>query len=1109
MLDPLSTTAAEMIGTCVKLVSGQTYTFSMWIYGGDGSTPFYIQGVPTSTFPVPRNGNYCPTTATTLLTIPAAHCVNTSWTFRTYTFTSPGNYNAIIIGGVCSGTTTGINYINLDDVSLTANAPAGYASLSSNVTSVPCGGGNATLTFRLPGGCLGPYNVTYTVNGSPTTLTGINDGHTVSLPVSVSSTVVLTNVTNNDGCTFNPSGSVTITTSAGVNANAGSNFTTTCTNTTAALSGSASGGTAPYTYSWNNGIGATQNPTVNPASTTTYTLTVTDNAGCTDTDQSVVTVNKTPPSVSTNTNQTTTCTTPSATITGSATGGSSPYTYLWNNGAGTSSSATVNPSSNTTYTLTATGANGCSASSQVSVTVNKAVPTVSAGLDKTTTCTNPTAVLNGSASGGSTPYSYAWNNGAGTTQAPTVNPTSNTNYTLTVTGANGCSATDQAAVTVNKAAPTAEAGASSTTTCTTPTATLSGSATGGTTPYTYLWNNSAGTSPTSTVNPATTTVYTLTVTGANGCTDTDQATVTVDKTLPNANAGANINLDCATTSGTFTATGGGTYSWNTPAGTSTGSTVSVTDASATGNYTVTVTGANGCVDTDLAVLSIDQTLPVADAGTDQISNCATPTVTLNGTGSSGTGIIYAWTGPNVTGGGSTNTATADTPGIYTLTVTGSNGCTDSDQVTVNPDNNYPVADAGTDQVIDCNTSSVTLDGSGSDAGATITYTWSTTGGNITGGTTSNTTTSDLDGTYTLTVTNSGNGCSSSDAVIVTQDTVTPVVSLNSGTYVIDCNNPTATFDASLSTGAGNSFAWTTSDGNIVSGATTANPVVDIDGNYSLVITAANGCDNLSSATVVVSIDTISPTIAVQVPDTLTCLITSTTLDASTSQAGVTYDWTTLDGNILSGATTATPTVDTLGNYLLTITSSNGCTSSLITTVVNSPEVSTQIIANPILGEIPLDVDFSEISTGNGLTYFWEFGTGDTDSVATTSYTYNDIDTYQVYLTVIDQYGCVAIDSITIDAVEVSAVIIPNIFTPNGDGTNDIFKVTASSIKNLSAQIVNRWGQIVYEWDTAEGGWDGHSASGVPSTTGTYYYFISVEFLDGKIEEFKGPLMLEK
>jgi gliding motility-associated-like protein len=752
--------------------------------------------------------------------------------------------------------------------------------------------------------------------------------------------------------------------------------------------------------------------------------------------------------------------------------------------------------------LTITDQNGCTDTDVVTVTVNKASPSANAGPNRTTTCTAPTASLAGSGGG-----SYSWSNGAGTSATPTVNPATNTNYTLTVTSSNGCTDTDVTTVTVNETSPTANAGANFTTTCTTPTATLAGSGGGN-----YSWSNGAGTSATPTVNPGATANYTLTVTNpSNGCTDTDVTTVTVNKTAPTANAGANITLDCATTSGNFTATGGGTYSWSSPNGTSAVAGFSVSDTDTPGNYTVTVTAANGCTDTDVATLSIDQTNPVANAGADQTSSCAVPTVTLNGSSSTGAGITYAWTGTNVTGGANTSSATADAAGTYTLVVTGSNSCTDSDQVDVLPDLNVPTANAGTDQILDCNTTSVTLDGSTSDAGATITYAWTTGSGNITGTTATNTTTADLDGTYTITVTNTSNGCSSTDDVAVTQDTITPVSTITNSSYIIDCNNPTATFDASGSSGSGNSFNWTTSNGNIVSGGNTDSPTVDLDGTYSLSVTSANGCGNLNTTNVTVTMDTVSPTIQINIADTLTCNILQVTLDASGSQAGVTYNWTTVDGLISSGTTSSTPTVDSSGTYSLLITSSNGCTSTANTTVADSQVPEAHIVTNTTEGEVDLTVAFSDTSSGMGLTHYWDFGTDnmDFDTVSPTTYTYTDFQEYEVVLTVTDQYGCIATDTIIINALELSAIEVPNIFTPNGDGDNDLFNVKGGGIKNFQGNIMNRWGQIVYDWDSQYGGWDGRSVAGNEAAEGSYFYFITVDFNDGHSQEYTGHLMLKR
>jgi gliding motility-associated-like protein len=161
------------------------------------------------------------------------------------------------------------------------------------------------------------------------------------------------------------------------------------------------------------------------------------------------------------------------------------------------------------------------------------------------------------------------------------------------------------------------------------------------------------------------------------------------------------------------------------------------------------------------------------------------------------------------------------------------------------------------------------------------------------------------------------------------------------------------------------------------------------------------------------------------------------------------------------------------------------------------------------GEVDLSVVFSDTSSGLGLTYFWEIGNVDTDTVTPTSYIFTEIGVHQIVLTVTDQYGCIAIDTVFINAGELSAIVVPNIFTPNGDGNNDLFHVSGGGIKKLDARIMNRWGQLIYEWDSPFGGWDGFSSAGVVAAPGTYYYFINVDFNDGRSEEFVGSLMIKR
>ncbi|MGZ3898389.1 MAG: hypothetical protein ACXVML_16740, partial [Flavisolibacter sp.] len=207
-------------------------------------------------------------------------------------------------------------------------------------------------------------------------------------------------------------------------------------------------------------------------------------------------------------------------------------------------------------------------------------------------------------------------------------------------------------------------------------------------------------------------------------------------------------------------TAGATFAWTGPGGfTSTSATPSVTVA---GTYTLTVTNpANGCTATDVALVTLNNTPPNANAGADKVITCTTTSVTLNGS-STTAGATFAWAGP----GGFTSTSATPTvtvAGTYTLTVTNpANGCTATDVALVTVDNTPPNVNAGPDLQIACQSGSGMLNGSSTTPGAT--FAWTGPGGFTS---TSATPTVTLAGTYTLTVTGP-NGCTASDAAVVTK-----------------------------------------------------------------------------------------------------------------------------------------------------------------------------------------------------------------------------------------------------------------------------------------------------------------------------------------------------
>jgi len=259
------------------------------------------------------------------------------------------------------------------------------------------------------------------------------------------------------------------------------------------------------------------------------------------------------------------------------------------------------------------------------------------------------------ASGGIT---YSWSN-SDTTASILVSPIVTTTYTVTVTDSNGCTATDEATVTVNDL-PIADAGTDQTI-CEGDSVTLT--ATGG---ISYEWSTGDSTAII-TVTPDSTTIYVVTVTNANDCTATDEVTVTVND-LPIANAG-NDQTICEGVSVNLTATGGISYEWSTGDSTAI---ITVTPDSTT-IYIVTVTAENGCTATDDVTVTVNE-LPIADAGNDN-AICLGDTIMLTATG----GNTYEWNSGSLD---STITVSPADTTTYSVTVTDVNGCTASDEVTI-------------------------------------------------------------------------------------------------------------------------------------------------------------------------------------------------------------------------------------------------------------------------------------------------------------------------------------------------------------------------------------------------------------------------------------------
>ena len=279
-----------------------------------------------------------------------------------------------------------------------------------------------------------------------------------------------------------------------------------------------------------------------------------------------------------------------------------------------------------------------------------------------------------------------------------------------------------------------------------------------------------------------------------------------------------------------------------------------------------------------------------------------------------------------------------------------------------------------------------------------------------------------------------------------------------------------------------------------------------DTTHVSTLTAVSGCDS-----VVTFIITVNPALSVNptVTDTSICLGDALVLTATSSGNGTVTWYSDAAGTTVAGTGTSfTPNFTGGGTYTFYVQEeANGCisTGGLIPVTVNVSEVTASVNADPISGLVPLEVSFTGTSTGN--TFEWNFGDGTTGSSLEETHIYSELGTYTAVLTVSDNGNCPITIPFVIEVIGESSILIPNVFTPNGDGSNDVFTVVGTNLTDVNCVIFNRWGQKLYEWDRVKGYWDGRTLAGKEVPDGTYFFIVKAKGIDGKEYFEKGGFSL--
>lgn len=582
-------------------------------------------------------------------------------------------------------------------------------------------------------------------------------------------------------------------------------------NATGAIDLTVTGGTSPYNYTWSNAQ-TTEDLANLPAGN--YTVTVTDAQNCTATlpvaltqpTAMVVTVNSYDAS----------CGQADGSAAAHVVGGVSPYNYFWlHNGSILDSIGNLAAGN---YAVQVTDDNGCADTATASVS-NAGAPTINLDSLGNVTCNGAAnGYIQLTATGGLPPYTYLWSNGATTPGLNNIGPGT---YSLTLTAFDGCIATYSQTITQPAALASAH--------IPTPVACNGGSTgaidwvpTGGTQPYTYLWSTGATTEDLTGLTAGT---YAVTLTDGNGCLLTDTIQLTEPAALQLSHTSTDVNCNGGNDGAIDLTVTGGTpnysYAW------SNGQISQDLTALAAGNYTVTVTDANGCTATDATTLAEPNALVLALDSTN---------IACNGGSDGGVDLTVSGGVPNYAYAWNTGAQTEDITGLsagsYSVTVTDANGCQQAAATQVGE----PALLVGTVAATDvhcggANTGTATATVSGGTP--PYAYLWNN-------GATDSTLAAVTAGSYAVTITDA-NACQISLGVTVIEP---PTLALSATLVDVTCTNQA---DGSILTAAfGGSqpytYQWSTGD-------TTADLIGVAAGDYILTLTDSAGCTVTDTLTV--------------------------------------------------------------------------------------------------------------------------------------------------------------------------------------------------------------------------------------------------------------------
>lgn len=870
-------------------------------------------------------------------------------------------------------------------------------------------------------------------------------------------------------------------------------------------------------YDWSTGE-ASESITVYPTSPSDYVVTVTSGLVCTSSATHHVDVQPKPTinlvSISHNM-----CGNNNGSIEVSITDGSPTYNIEWDT-TPISNDTSITGLTAGDYTIIVTDQNSCSATETYQIN-DLPGPTITLISAVNASCGQSSGSITISVDP-PTGISFQWSTGDTTQNIANL---ADGDYTVTVTDANNCTATQTFTLTMSPG-PTIDDWDIVHSTCGLPNGSITLYGDLGSAPTTYTWspNVSSG----NVANNLAAGDYSVTISDANSC--STNATFTInDNPGPTVTHVSITDDNCNTNTGqiSFTHTGGTapvTISWNT---TPVSNDTIISNLPA-GSYTLTLTDSNSCVFTaTYQIISIAG--PAISNSTITNATCNQSNGGVNIVINSTQDLTYQW---STTPAQTSQNLSGVPAGQYTVTVTDENGCTVTGTYTVGNTSGPTISNFNITQPA-CGNSNGAISITTTGGAAPISYSWNTTPPQTTA------VISGLaPGSYTVVVTD-GSGCTisatyslqdiaapqitqvtkvdetcsasnGSATVIYTGGTPpiniiwttsppqnTPTVNnLPAGTYTVtlrDANNCTATqtveiidFPSPLIDGfTSQNEMCDEQNGSILvnyTGGTApitfewnTNPVQNtqeainlVGGDYSVTITDANSCSTIGFWSI---INHPKPTNEFTNIYMDTCIVGAGKVSAFPSGgSGIySYNWNTTPAQNSQSATNLYP-----GIYTVVI-NDGFCTITDSIEIIGIPGPNASFTTTPSLVTMKNPtVRFTDQTPENIVSWNWYFGDGFQSSEENPAHVYHNTGEYDVIMIVTDNNGCIDTARGTVVVDIDFGIWIPNAFTPNEDGKNERFGPHAVGFmeKGYSMKIFDRWGRLVFETTDFYTRWDG-------------------------------------